>query len=188
MKWRIVLIMSLIVGLVMGYSWLDSYLQTQAWASESNGRWEIKSMGWSLILHAWPVAFAGLLLGGGGTLTFLVFLYGLSESADHRNEIQTLETHLKTAKNDAETAERREREKLNGERYALENKEKSLYQTREKIFADQESAQKMMQEAREIERMASERVKHAEKVASFAEIKRDRASGAFHRIKQKNNA
>ena len=187
MNWRSVLIILLMLGLVLGYFWLDSYMQTQAWASASNAKWEIKSTGWSLILHAWPVAFAGLLLGGGATLIFLVRLYSSLESVDHSNEIQTLKTDLQAAKNDAETAEQREREKLNGERYALENEEKLLYQTREKIFAEQERAQQMIQEAHEIARMANERVEQAEKAARFAEIKRDRAAGGFHRIKQKIN-
>jgi hypothetical protein len=176
------------VGLVLGYFWLDSYMQTQAWASASNSKWEVKSTGWSLILHAWPVAFAGLLLGGGATLICLVRLYGRLENVDHRNEIQTLKTYLKAAKNDAETAELREREKLNEERYALENEEKLLYQTREKLFAEQELAQQMIQEAHEIARIANERVDEAEKAIRFAEIKRDRAAGAFHRMKQKVKA
>ena len=187
MNWRSVLILLLMVGLVLGYFWLDSYIQTQAWASASNDKWEIKSTGWSLILHAWPVAFAGLLLGGGATLIFLVRLYSRLEDVDHRNEIQTLKTALKDARNDAETAEIREREKLNGERYALENEEKALYQAREAIFAEQEHAQQMIQEAHEIARMANERVEQAEKAARFAEIKRDRAAGGFDRIKQKIN-
>jgi hypothetical protein len=187
MNWRSVLIILLMVGLVLGYFWLDSYMPNQAWASVSNSKWEIKSTGWSLILHAWPVAFSGLLLGGGATLFCLVRLYGRLEVIDHRNEIQTLNTTLKAAKNDAETAEQREREKLNGERYALENEEKTLRQTRETIFAEQERAQQMIQEAHEIARMANERVEQAEKAARFAEIKRDRAAGGFHRIKQKTN-
>ncbi|MCL1084337.1 hypothetical protein [Shewanella psychromarinicola] len=187
MNWRSVLIILLMVGLMLGYFWLDSYMQTQAWASASNEKWEIKSTGWSLILYAWPVAFAGLLLGGGVISICLIGLYCRLEGVDHRNEIQTLKTALKTAKYGVETAEQREREKLDGERYALENKEKLLYKTREKLFADQERAQQIIQEAHEIARMANERVEQAEKAASFAEIKRDRAAGAFHRMKQKTN-
>ena len=189
MNWRSVLIILLMLGLVLGYFWLDSYMQTQAWAwaSASNAKWEIKATGWSLILYAWPVALAGLLLAGGVTSIGLVKLYSRLENVDHRNEIQTLKTDLKAAKNDAETAEQREREKLNGERYALENEEKALHQTRETIFAEQEHAQQMIQEAYEIARMANERVEQAEKTARFAEIKRDRAAGAFHRVKQKTN-
>lgn len=189
MNWRNALITLLMVGLVLGYFWLDSYMPTQAWASVSvsNEKWEIKSTGWRLILHAWPVAFAGLLLGGGATLICLVVLYGRLEDIDHRNEIQTLKTHLKAAKHDAEAAETREREKLNGERNALENEEQLLYQTRENIFAEQKRAQQMIQEAHEIARMANERVEQAEKAVRFAEIKRDRAAGGFHRMKQKIN-
>nr|WP_173283779.1 hypothetical protein [Shewanella sp. 33B] len=62
-----------------------------------------------------------------------------------------------------------------------------MYQTREKILAEQERAQQMIQEAHEIARMANERVEQAEKAARFAEIKRDRAAGAFLRVKQKTN-
>ena len=60
-----------------------------------------------------------------------------------------------------------------------------LQSERQQLAQQREAIGQQMRQAQEIARVANERVQQAEKDASFAKVKRDRAAGAFHRLKQK---
>jgi hypothetical protein len=185
MSWRLLVIFLLLAGIGLGYWWLDNFLLTQAWASHDGKAWQLAAQGWETVLHAWPVALAGLLLGGGLTLVLAVYSYTLAEEADHRQQLHRLQASVESANNAAKLASQRAWEGLEDQRQALENREKQLQSERQLLAQQREAIGQQMRQAQEIARAANERVQQAEKDASFAKVKRDRAAGAFHRLKQK---
>jgi len=59
-----ILVVVLAAGLA-GFGWLHTRVMPyQAWASYQDSGWAVVAEGWGTVLHAWPIALAGLCAGG----------------------------------------------------------------------------------------------------------------------------
>ena len=185
MSWRLMLILVLFTALGLGYWWLDTLMQNQAWFSQGDKGWKLAAQGWWVILHAWPVTLAGLLFGGGGTLILATYSYAEAEKADHLEEINKLQARVEVANNKATLAEQHAWDELEGQRENLASHEKQLQKERQELAEKEIIIKQQIELAGKRIKSANERIQLAEKEASFAKVKRDRAAGAFHRLKQK---
>jgi len=177
MNWRISLFLLLLAALGAGYWWLDGVMATQAWAVATDEKWRIAGTGWETLKHAWPVAVAGLLIGGVLVLFTFGYLYFSATEADHENELNRMKAELE-----------REQKRVS----SAESRAKALYQ--EKMSAAEQiksSALKTQADAEELKAKAIEAVKQAQKqveqanlTANDAEKRRQNATAAAARRKR----
>ena len=100
-------------------------------------------------------------------------------------EINKLQARVEVANNKATLAEQHAWDELEGQRENLASHEKQLQKERQELAEKEIIIKQQIELAGKRIKSANERIQLAEKEASFAKVKRDRAAGAFHRLKQK---
>ena len=179
MNWRISLFLLILAALGLGYWWLDGFMTTQAWAVVIDGQWRIAGTGWATLKHAWPVAVAGLLIGGGIIFLFLFYLYMTAIDADHKNEIANINAQKALSDDKAENAQIEANKLIKLDREALRAKERQLIEREVRLNSLEAESIKRVQ-------AAEERARKAEKNEAKANTKKKRAEGAMVRLRSKH--
>ena len=189
MNWRTTLIVVLIAALIVLGVWLDELLAARAWGVLTGNTYSVSATGWSILLHAWPIALAGLLIAGCLGTLLLVSMYVRAESADHREVIEVLRSKLNASDERARTAEERAKKEAlalvsESLKDAEEYKNRSIAAFREaKIL--QSSAEIEIENARDAVTESLEAISQANRRAQVAEYKCNNATQGFSRVKKK---
>jgi hypothetical protein len=184
MNWRISLFLLLLAALGTGYWWLDGVMATQAWAVATDEKWRIAGTGWETLKHAWPVAVAGTLIGGGIVFVFMGYLYMTATDADHENEIARINTHKALSDENAAQAQIRADKSIKADREALRAQERQLEEREERLKRLETEAVKRVQLAEERANEAQKQVEQANLTANDAERRRQNATAAAARRKR----
>ncbi|MCV5289348.1 hypothetical protein OFB97_28775, partial [Escherichia coli] len=91
-------------------------LAMRAWVVMHRGAEPEITRGWPAVIAAWPVALAGVLLGGSGVFATLGWLMVQAEDHDHQRHLKHLQQRLDEAEQQAANAEQEARTALQTER------------------------------------------------------------------------
>jgi hypothetical protein len=194
MRW-LILFGILAAGLWFGWDALNSYMRLQAWfhVDLEKSQWALSGQGWEVLKYSWPSAVAGALAAATIIIPVLGFVSARATHADYEAEIKNLRAKLDASReNEAQAMAMAKKElkadieRLRAFEHKLEIRETNLEQERQALRRRQEDADMEVMAADLRAATAESRAEQAEKEASFARVKRDRAAGAFHRMKQKS--
>ena len=175
---RLFLILGLLGILSMLVFFLDSALETSAWAIHDGENWQIIATGWGLLLHGWLIALAGLAVGGGLVLAIMGYLYGIAENTDHEQAINDQKHLVSEAVQRADEAESQAEAQYRKQLQFAEDREK-------RAFEQHREAEKMQEQASKMVRQANEQARLEQENALQAKQKSQNAQAAFHRKKRK---
>ena len=178
MNWRTILMLALLAALGIGSWWLNGLMETQGWVVFKNQKWVIAGTGWETLKHAWPIAIAGMLIGGGILYALLGYLYLNATDADHKNEIDRITAQKALSDEKAKNAMNQANESLKADREALRSYERQLIDKERRL--DQ-----LQEEATERVATAESRANDAIQAANDAEKRRQNAAGAAERRRRK---
>ncbi|QQM83453.1 hypothetical protein JII91_29870 (plasmid) [Klebsiella quasipneumoniae] len=113
---RLFLLAVSLAALVALWWFLDDLLAMRAWVVMHRGAEPEITRGWPAVIAAWPVALAGVLLGGSGVFATLGWLMVQAEDHDHQRHLKHLQQRLDEAEQQAANAEQEARTALQTER------------------------------------------------------------------------
>ncbi|MFM5136411.1 hypothetical protein, partial [Aeromonas rivipollensis] len=94
---RLFLLAVSLAALVALWWFLDDLLAMRAWVVMHRGAEPEITRGWPAVIAAWPVALAGVLLGGSGVFATLGWLMVQAEDHDHQRHLKHLQQRLDEA-------------------------------------------------------------------------------------------
>ncbi len=178
MNLRMALIAALMVAIGALWKYLDGVLAVSGWTVWNGAEWGQVTNGWRLLVVAWPVALAGLLVGGLVLLLLVGYAYRFAHDADTRAELERAAQAAKAAEKRAQTAEQRARE-------ALAAEWQRLRETQAAVELRRAEAEQMVANARQIASAATERAAIAERDMARLEKRSKNHKAAFTRLRAK---
>jgi hypothetical protein len=178
MNFRIAAVLATLIGLAVGWYFLDDLMTTQAWASHNGKQWMMEAEGWRTLFHAWPVAVGGALFGGFISLVFLGAILSTAEDKDHEQTVNRLTQAKEQAESAAASAEERAQAQFKDKYTEIQNKQQKFEELGKRLDVFARNCQTKVDQA-------NERVEQAEKRASDAEQRKSNAAGAAERRKRK---
>lgn len=166
---RSILTIALLALIIAGGYLANNLIQNSGWITYANNEWKIAAHGWDAVLHAWPIALAGVLIGLSiGTL--LNFLYSLARDKDHQYAIERLTNRAENAEVRAEKMVSEKMKLADSWLYAAERREHTSLEMLRNADTAFKHAETTMQSAHEeINKQVNLRVGYAEEQASITE-------------------
>lgn len=171
---RLFLLAVSLAALVALWWFLDDLLAMRAWVVMHRGAEPEITRGWPAVIAAWPVALAGVLLGGSGVFATLGWLMVQAEDHDHQRHLKHLQQRLDEAEQQAANAEQEARTALQAERDQVQ-------QLRAKALEAIRQADRQRQQALSDQATAREWVAQANTERDNANRRANNASAAFAR-------
>lgn len=171
---RLFLLAVSLAALVALWWFLDDLLAMRAWVVMHRGAEPEITRGWLAVIAAWPVALAGLLLGGSGVFGTLGWLMVQAEDHDHQRHLKQLQQRLDEAEQQAANAEQEART-------ALQTERDQVQQLRAKALEAIRQAEGLRQQALNDQATAREWVAQANTERDNANRRANNASAAFAR-------
>ncbi|MGQ4869851.1 hypothetical protein [Aeromonas caviae] len=160
----------------LGALWwfLDDLLAMRAWVVMHRGADPEITRGWPAVIAAWPVALAGVLLGGASTFVTLGWLMARAEDHDHQRHLKHLQQRLDEAEQQTANAEQEARTALQADRDQVQ-------QLRAQALEAIRQADRQRQQALSDQATAREWVAQANTERDHANRRANNASAAFAR-------
>ncbi|CDL80432.1 exported hypothetical protein [Xenorhabdus cabanillasii JM26] len=190
MKWRVMtglaflLVLSVVsFGVYAGMNDLIVGILTE------NDRLRVIAQGFTVVIHFWPVALAGAVLGG--VLTFMVCApaFSTAQDADHENQCRYYRQQAEAAELRAESAEKVAHQRLQAQLQAAEKREREASDALDRARQlQQDVAAKVRNIVAETERQraaAAQEVEQNRTKAEDAERRRRNAAATAERLRRK---
>lgn len=171
---RLFLLAVSLAALVALWWFLDDLLAMRAWVVMQRGAEPEITRGWPAVIAAWPVALAGVLLGGSGVFATLGWLMVQAEDHDHQRHLKHLQQRLDEAEQQAANAEQEART-------ALQTERDQVQLLRAKALEAIRQAEGLRQQALSDQATAREWVAQANTERDNANRRANNASAAFAR-------
>lgn len=186
MSWRVLTVIMLAGLLYIGYAWLDTFLLSVGWAQCHNNQCQLLARGWHIVSHLWPVTLAGAGIGAILVSGYWGIIFTQATDADHQQQLATLTEQRHAAKQQAATAEQRAKQQLQAERQALQHRINAVQQHEREIAHEKQQLAHTLQAAQQAIADAQAKQHAAEKAARYAHQKKERASFALKKYRQKH--
>lgn len=191
MKWRVLMILTCIsVLFVAGYG-IYAHMTSLYLVSSVNGQPALQASGFAVVLSAWPVALAGIIMGAAVMSPVVLMLYSAAREVDHETDLQQLNQKLASAEHRAHNAETRAEARLQWQiRAAEEREQQAKAETASAIQFRQEAEElvrKMTAETEQIRATATQEAEQARNEMLDAERQRRQSEGKAERFKKQRD-
>ncbi|CDH24567.1 hypothetical protein [Xenorhabdus bovienii] len=190
MKWRVMTGLAFLLVLsVVSFGVYASMNDLIVGILTENDRFRVIAQGFAVVIHFWPVALAGAVLGGVLTLMVSSPAFSTVQNVDHENQRRYYRQQAEAAESRAESAEKVAHQRLQTQLQAAESRE------REATYAldcarqlQQDVAAKVRNIVAETERQrgaATQEVEQSHTKAQDAERRRRNAAATAERLRRK---
>ncbi|EJG5926539.1 hypothetical protein NAE50_005038 [Salmonella enterica] len=191
MKWRVLMILTCIsVLLVTGYG-IYAHMTNLHLVSSVNGQPVLQASGFAVVLSAWPVTLAGVIMGAAVMSPVALMLSAVARNVDHETDLQQLNQKLASAEHRAHNAETRAEARLQWQiRAAEERGQQAKAETASAIQFRQEAEElvrKMTAETEQIRATATQKVEQARNEILDAVRQRRQSEGKAERFQKQRD-
>ncbi|EAN8329681.1 hypothetical protein EOY42_26440 [Salmonella enterica] len=191
MKWRLLMVLACIsLLLVAGYG-IYARMTSLYLVSSGNGQPALQASGFAVVLRAWPVALAGIIMGAAVMSPVVLMLYSAARDVDHETDLQQLNQKLASAEHRAHNAETRAEARLQWQIRAAEEREQqakaetaSAIQFRQEV---DELVRKMTAETEQIRATATQKAEQAKNEMLDAVRQRRQSEGKAERFQKQRD-
>ncbi|MDE9483870.1 hypothetical protein [Xenorhabdus bovienii] len=190
MKWRVLTGLAfLLVLFVVSFGVYAGMNDLIVGILTENDRIRVIAQGFAAVLHFWPVALAGAVLGGVLTLMVCAPAFSTAQDADHENQHRYYRQQAEAAERRAESAEKVAHQRLQTQLQATENREReATYALDRAKQLQQDVADKVRDIVVETERQRASAAKEVEQShikAQDAERRCRNAAATAERLRRK---
>ena len=141
------------VLLIAAFLYVTKELHTVGWAQLHNNKWSVAgdSVGWGILLYAWPIAILGGIAGGGIAWLILIYIWYSAENLDHAAENERLKKKAQRAEELVRNADKLAASKLQKD---LEHAENLRLEANQEMGRVREMGQKVAAELVQARAMA----------------------------------
>lgn len=191
MKWRILMILVCIsLLLVAGYG-IYAHMTSLYLVSSGNGQPVLQASGFAVILSAWPVTVAGVIMGAAFMSPVALMLSAVALNVDHETERKQLNQKLASAEHRAHNAEARAEARLQWQiRAAEELEQQAKAETASAIQFRKEAEEfvgKMTAETEQIRATATQKAEQARNEMLDAVRQRRQSEGKAERFQRQRD-
>ncbi|MBC8954911.1 hypothetical protein [Xenorhabdus sp. PB62.4] len=190
MKWRVMTGLAFLLVLsVVSFGVYASMNDLIVGILVENDRIRVIAQGFAVIIHFWPVALAGAVLGGVLTLMVSAPAFSTAQNADHENQRRYYRQQAEAAERRAESAEKVAHQRLQTQLQAAETREREASCALDRARQlEQDVAAKVRNLIAETERqlaVAAHEVEQSHTKAQDAERRRRNATATAERLRRK---
>lgn len=191
MKWRVLMVLACIsLLLVAGYG-IYVHMTSLYLIRSGNGQPVLQASGFAIVLSAWPVTLAGIIMGAAIMYPIALMLSAVARNVDHETERKQLNQKLASAEHRAHNAEARAESRLQWQvRAAVEREQQAKAETASAIQFRQEAEEfvrKMTAETEQIRAAAALEAEQARNLMLDAERLRRQSEGKAERFQKQRD-
>lgn len=191
MKWRVLMVLACIsLLLVAGYG-IYVHMTSLYLIRSGNGQPVLQASGFAVVLSAWPVTLAGIIMGAAVMYPVALMLSAVARNVDHETERKQLNQKLASAEHQAHNAESRAESRLQWQiRAAVEREQQAKAETASAIQFRQEAEEfvrKMTAETEQIRAAAAQEAEQARNLMLDAERQRRQSEGKAERFQKQRD-
>ncbi|MDX7992277.1 hypothetical protein [Xenorhabdus littoralis] len=190
MKWRVLTGLAfLLVLFVVSFGVYASINDLIVGILTENDRIRVIAQGFAVVIHFWPVALSGAVLGGVLTLMVCSPAFSTAQDADHESQRRYYRQQAEAAERRAKSAEKVAHQRLQAQLQAAENREREAsYALDRARQLQQDVAAKVRDIVAETERQrttAAQEVEQSRTKAWDSERRRRNAAATAERLRRK---
>ncbi|BET98893.1 hypothetical protein [Xenorhabdus taiwanensis] len=192
MKWRVMAGLAFLLVLsVVSFGIYASMNDLIVGKLLENNRIRVIAQGFLAVIHFWPVALAGAVLGGVFTLMVSAAAFSTAQNADHENQRRDYRQQAEAAERRAENAEKIAHQRLQTQLQAAETREReasyALDRARQREQDVMAKVRNIMAETERQRAEAAHEVEQSRIKAQDAERRRRNATATAERLRRKQD-